>query len=259
MPSPDRIRPMLGDLFKPKKQNVGKMGEQLPEENRGLPDSDRPHGLCPRCEKQSSFEVKGNAPVTVDARHYVVGRTGDEALIPLDQVSILYCRNCQQGIVVIEEQCTAGHSWREPGGPRSGTISWRGIHWWPAADEHVSQDVPPKIAEAYSEAVRAAHANCFRASAAMARRTLEAIAADKGEVKGVLAERLKNLAVSGMLVPTLADWAREVRLVGNAGVHFDPMDAVSRVDAEQLIAFLRELLRYLYELPAELARRRGNP
>jgi Domain of unknown function (DUF4145) len=59
----------------------------------------------------------------------------------------------------------------------------------------------------------------------MARRTLEAIAAEKGEVKGVLAERLKNLAASGVLVPRLADWAKEVRLVGNAGVHFDPMDA----------------------------------
>jgi hypothetical protein len=72
----------------------------------------------------------------------------------------------------------------------------------------------------------------------------------------VLAVRLKNLAARGLLLPTLADWAKEVRLVGNIGAHFDPMDTVSKDDAEKLNTFVRELLRYLYELPAELARRK---
>jgi hypothetical protein len=91
----------------------------------------------------------------------------------------------------------------------------------------------------------------------MARRTLEAITVDKGETTGVLADRLKKLASNGTLLPTLADWAKEVRLVGNAGAHFDPINSVSKKDAEDLIAFVRELLRYLYELPADLARRKG--
>jgi hypothetical protein len=45
---------------------------------------------------------------------------------------------------------------------------------------------------------------------------------------------LKNLAARGLLLPTLADWAKEVRLVGNIGAHFDPMDTVSKDDAEKL-------------------------
>jgi len=235
------------------------MGEKLPEKREGLPDSGLPHGLCPRCQKQSSFDVVGTQAVTFDPDQVLVERSGSGGPIAVDQVSILYCRNCRQGIVVVEEQCVAGHSWREPktGRRGGGAITWRGIHWWPTADAQVSSDVPVQIAEVFQEAVRAVHAKCPRASAVMARRTLEAITVDKGETGGVLADRLKNLAAKGVLQPTLADWVREVRLVGNTGAHFDPISTVSDEDAEDLISFVRELLRYLYELPADLARRRG--
>lgn len=159
--------------------------------------------------------------------------------------------------MVVEEELLDGCSWREPrsGG---GTITWRGIHWWPAAGGSVSSDVPTSIAEVFREAVKALHADCPRAAAVMARRTLEAITVDKGETSGRLVDRLRNLTTKGILVQALADWAKEVRLVGNAGAHFDPMDTVSKTDAQQLVSFTRELLKYLYELPGELARRRAG-
>jgi len=115
------------------------------------------------------------------------------------------------------------------------------------------------IASAFGEAITALSANCPRAAAIMARRTVEAIAADKGEPNGTLAHRLASLATRGVLQPSLADWAKEVRLVGDLGAHFDPIKPVSKEDAEQLLKFIRELLRYFYELPAELARRRSGP
>ena len=93
----------------------------------------------------------------------------------------------------------------------------------------------------------------------MGRRTLEAIASDKGEMEGPLAERLATLTAKGLLHRTLGDWAAEVRLIGNIGAHFDPLRDVPIDDARQLLAFLRELIMYLYELPAELARRRAQP
>jgi hypothetical protein len=250
---------MFGGFFRGKNRSIGKTGEKLSEKHEGLPDSTSPHGLCPRCQKQSSFDVANPQPVTVDPDLQLVERGGSSSPVVLDQVSILYCRNCQQGIVVVEEQCVAGRPWREPktGKPSGGVITWKGIHWWPAADTQMSADVPVTIAEVFQEAVRALHAECPRASAVMARRTLEAITVDKGETTGVLADRLKKLASNGTLLPTLADWAKEVRLVGNAGAHFDPINSVSKKDAEDLIAFVRKLLRYLYELPADLARRKG--
>ena len=177
----------------------------------------------------------------------------------MDRASVLYCRSCHQGTVVVEEQHIGGRSWREGRELRSGIHTWSGIHWWPAAETHVSTDVPIQIAEAFQEAVRAKHAECPRAAAVMARRTLEAITVDKGETKGRLTDRLNNLASKGVLLSTLADWSKEVRLVGNVSAHCDPISSVSKKDAEDLISFVGELLRYLYELPADLSRRREPP
>jgi len=244
-------------MFGGRKYTPGKTGEKLPESHEGLPDSTLSHGLCPRCQKQSSFEISAPQPVTFDPESHLVERDGTANRIHLDQVSVLYCRNCGQGIVVVEQRCIADKPWREKAAG-GGVITWRGIHWWPAADAHVSADVPTEIAEAFKEAAGALHADCPRASAVMARRTLEAITVDKGQMTGDLADRLRNLAARGILLPTLADWAKEVRLVGNLGAHFDPIKSVSKNDALQLVSFVRELLKYLYELPAELARRKGH-
>lgn len=92
----------------------------------------------------------------------------------------------------------------------------------------------------------------------MARRTLEAIAVDKGEAAGTLAARLNNLATKGLLHPSLAEWAKEVRLVGNLGAHFDPIDTVDSEDAKQLLSFIKELLNFMYVLPWELSERRAK-
>ncbi|MDP9367890.1 MAG: DUF4145 domain-containing protein [Chloroflexota bacterium] len=92
----------------------------------------------------------------------------------------------------------------------------------------------------------------------MFRRALESVCVDKGETTGRLVDRLKRLATSGVLLPDLADWATEVRQIGNAGAHIIPDTPVEMEDAHQLQGFTRELLRYLYELPAELKRRRSR-
>ena len=59
-----------------------------------------------------------------------------------------------------------------------------------------------------------------------------------------------------ILLPSLAEWASEVRLVGNIGAHYDPLEIVSKKDSSDLLGFTRELIKYLYEIPANLERRR---
>jgi hypothetical protein len=239
---------------KGKNSRKGERTEDLPEENDGLPDSNRPSGLCPRCGKQSSFEIAGSLPATFSG---MVTRLNDSVVHDLiDRVTSLCCRHCNQCVIVIEEQWVGDIPATK--GRRSGYVSYRGFHWWPLPDTKLPESIPTEIAEAFAEAVKAIHAKCPRAAAVMARRTLEAITVDKGETKGTLSDRLKELGNKGILYPTLSDWAKEVRLIGNSGAHFDPITKVSIQDAQQLISFIRELLKYLYELPADLAKRRTS-
>lgn len=137
-------------------------------------------------------------------------------------------------------------------------VSHRGIYWWPLPDSSLSSDVPPEISDAFSEATTVLFANCPRAAVVMLRRTLEAITVDRGESNGTLSQRLKNLSDNGIIHPTLQEWTKEVRLIGNNGAHYDPLTKVELADAQQLKLFLRELIKYIYEMPAELNRRRGQ-
>lgn len=240
-------------MFWNKEEKKGKRDEPIPEPHEGLPDSHRPSGLCPRCGKQSSFEILGSLPVTFDSSYYIGVGKHEPTLI--DRVSSLLCRHCKQAVVVVEEEWVGEQSKAKQ--KSGGIITHRGIHWWPLPDATLSADIPAPIASVFSEASMTLAANCPRASVVMSRRTLEAVTVDKGETTGVLAERLKALGTKGVLHSTLSDWAKEIRLVGNVGAHFDPIETVTQDDAQQLLSFTRELLRYLYELPAELMRRRA--
>jgi len=244
---------MFNPFREKKNVRVGKRGEELPEVYEGLPDSYRPNGLCPRCNKQSSFDVKGSLPVTYDSSYIALDNDKYEQTL-IDRASSLICRNCKQGVVVIEEEWVGDYPKKQA--KQGGTVSYRGIHWWPIPEANLSSDIPNDIAGVIAEAAGAIYANCPRASAVMSRRALEAICVDKEETKGDLKSRLETLKDKGILQPTLAEWAKEIRLIGNVGAHFDPMQTVSMEDANQLLLFVREIVKYIYELPAELARRR---
>ena len=230
-----------------RKSATGKHEVPMPEGNEGPPDSNRPSGLCPRCSKQSSFQYFNSMPLTFNGG-YMLGRDGSSTPTFIERSTVLICRHCNQGISILEEEFTA----------EDGKIAWRGFQWWPLIASSLHNAVPKPITSAFLEATQALSANCPRASAVMARRTLEAIAADKGEANGTLAQRLKNLSDNGTLHSTLSEWSKEVRLIGNKGAHYDPLDDVSVKDARQLNDFIHELVKYLYVLPAELNARRAQ-
>jgi hypothetical protein len=126
------------------------------------------------------------------------------------------------------------------------------------AAARLHEAVPQTARSAFIEAVTALEAGCPRAAAIMARSTLEAIASDQGEPRGqTLAKSLQNLVDKGRLHPSLAEWTKEVRLIGNEAAH-DPLSTVSKDDARQLLSFIRELANYLYVLPFELSKRRAD-
>lgn len=91
---------MFNRLTKNKK---GQREEELPQDHDGLPDSNTPYGLCPRCNKQSSFDILGSLPATFDSG-YIVSQGGQNRRTLIDQVTSMECRNCHQPVIVIEQE-----------------------------------------------------------------------------------------------------------------------------------------------------------
>jgi hypothetical protein len=72
-----------------------------------------------------------------------------------------------------------------------------------------------------------------------------------------LASQLKKMAEEGDLDKTVAEWASEVRIVGNAGAHPGELDPVSHDEATELLSLITAITEYLYVHPARLDRRRS--
>jgi hypothetical protein len=185
----------------------------------------------------------------------------------MERVSSLVCTGCGQAVVAVEEQWVGDHPYREK--QTGGVAHFRGIHWWPSLSIAGLDDaIPQQVRDAYIEGAKCIGIQAPRAAAVMFRRTLEAVVRDKGSAQaiaalddpkhGSLAAALRVMANEATLHPTLAEWAKEIRLGGNAGGHFDPIDDVTIEEAESLSRFVRELFDYLYEMPAKLRRARQS-
>ncbi|MEJ7784318.1 MAG: DUF4145 domain-containing protein [Solirubrobacteraceae bacterium] len=240
----------------------GHRGEDVPTADPDTaPDSSDLSGPCPRCGRVSNFDVLGALPVSFGGS-YSIGHDGTRERDDLDRVCSLLCAGCGQASVVVEEKWIGDHPARDGIGA-GGTITYRGIHWWPppgSADLHDS--IPVALRDGYAEALRALGARAPRAAVVMLRRTVEGLVKDRGTpgaqeaVKRNLAAGLQVMADEHILDANLAGWATEIRLAGNVGAHFDPLEDVSYTEADDLARLTRQLLHYVYELPAKLRRSR---
>lgn len=211
-----------------------------------LPTSDDPNGLCPRCGRLSNFALRTSHAVTS-------GPMIPPNLVrpPIDVMAVLECFGCQQCTVVIQRNVAS-----EGSAPR-----YEGIHWWPAPGAtDLDPEVPEPVGSAFAEGMRALSANCPRAAAVMFRGMLATVVQDKGSDAAKKApnlhQQLKAMEQEGTLHPSLVEWATEIRLVGNAGAHFDELAPVDRAEAADLARLCRQLINVVYETPARIRRAR---
>jgi HEPN domain-containing protein len=116
---------------------------------------------------------------------------------------------------------------------------------------------PENIARSYRTAVknlRSGDDGDYEAACLMARKALELAANQTGGQGGTLAAKIKDLASRGAIAPALAEWAREIKNIGNEAAHED--EPVTQKDTEQTIYFAEMLFTYLFTLPAMIAGRR---
>jgi hypothetical protein len=123
------------------------------------------------------------------------------------------------------------------------------------ADEQFP-DVPEPIAGDAHEAFACFGIGAWRAASAMARRALQAAAYEKGAPDGPLIDQIDWLAENGHITAQMKEVGHRIRLGGNLGAHpdRDGLRDVDEAEATAIMAFLRDFFRYVYEIPADLAR-----
>lgn len=131
---------------------------------------------------------------------------------------------------------------------------------WPLVGIRAAHSaVPAPIGADWHEAHLCQSIGAFRAAAAMARRAVQGVAIEQSAKGSTLNAQLKDLEAKATLHPMLIEWADHIRLLGNSGAHpgTDGLETVSEEEAAEVVRFLDELLRWLYELPAETAAARA--
>jgi len=218
------------------------------------PESQSLTGLCPNCSLPSTFEDRGSRTVSASNPQLWLRNPRAENFAR-KLVRVYQCRACMEGCVVVEERYVENNQ-----------IRFKGIHWWPPpGSAQLDQAIPADIGEAYREGMRCLGARAPHAAAVMYRRTLEGLVRGEGSEKAIrqlenrdLPGALKIMANEHDLDRTLADWADEVRGLGNVGGHFDPLEEVNMEQAADLAQLVRQILRYKYEEPARRERLRES-
>lgn len=205
-----------------------------------LPDSSDLSGPCPRCGRIVAYGWSGSVTsLKADGSERAIG---------------VQCMGCQNSVLVIERKTGKMNA--------TGVPLFEGIHWWPLpGSSDLDPEIPAAISSAYSEGTRALSVRASRAAVVMFRGMLAQVVVDQGSAtaqsKNTLYLKLEQMSQDGSLHPSLVDWAREIRIIGNAAAHPDALDPVSDEEAADLARLCRQLLNVLYEVPARIARNRA--
>lgn len=121
-------------------------------------------------------------------------------------------------------------------------------------DERAGSQVghlPEDVARFYADAQRVLDANVPDAVAVQLRKTLEAAAAHFEIDSGPLVARIEKLIEEGLITKQFGEVLDSVRKLGNIGAHASDV-TVDEESAKRALRFTTQVLRNLFEIPAEL-------
>lgn len=174
------------------------------------------------------------------------------------------CSGCQKPVAIRFGRFAVGRGGPTPKIPANqiqnlkntfGSANYTIMNVWPRHEESAAPDSLPKaVARNFVQADEARKRNHREAAGMAYRRALELAVKDRGpELKGTLQKRIDGLAAAGKLTLDLKTWAHSVRELGNEATHDEPEP--SEADIDDLGAFTRVVLEYLYTMPAKVKRR----
>jgi hypothetical protein len=128
-------------------------------------------------------------------------------------------------------------------------------YWEPIAPVGKSYDhLPADIAGPADEAYRCLSIEAHRAAVLMARSVIEATAKAKGITSRGIMTKINELAEKGYIRPLVAEAAHKVRELGNEMAHGDfATSQITRVDAEDVLVLMDEILNDAFAVPNRLA------
>jgi hypothetical protein len=124
---------------------------------------------------------------------------------------------------------------------------------WP---EQATPEIPECLPEVVVRSLLQAETNFHEpgheeAAAIMYRKALEVgLKTLAPDLTGALYQRINSMADSGRLTRDLADWAKEIKNLGNEGAH--ELEAIDRTELEQMRGLVSKVLQYLFTLPAQV-------
>lgn len=115
--------------------------------------------------------------------------------------------------------------------------------------------LPDHIAAVFVESYEALGTKSWRAAGGMARCAVDlAIKKMDPEAPRVLKQAIDRLHANGTIPKSLADWADQVRGIGNEALHSP--EGVEEDEAREAFAFAEMFLTYAFTLPARVEERR---
>lgn len=120
------------------------------------------------------------------------------------------------------------------------------------------KNIPSEVETLYNEARNCTSCNAYTASVLCCRKLLMNIAVSKGAEEGLnFIKYIEYLSDKNFIPPNGKDWVDHIRTKGNEATH--EISIMKKEDAEELIDFIEMLLKFIYEFPAIIKKKKpGN-
>ncbi|MBY4641491.1 DUF4145 domain-containing protein [Gluconacetobacter entanii] len=133
--------------------------------------------------------------------------------------------------------------------------------WPPEPQPDIPEFLPPKVAQAFTEAEATRLGGQNLLSAVGYRSALDLATKGinpppEGKRIEMLGARLGRLCREGLLTPSIGEWAEHIGFAGNASTHDG--DALSNAELDELSNLTKMVLIYLITLPEAVKRMRGE-
>jgi hypothetical protein len=112
---------------------------------------------------------------------------------------------------------------------------------------------PADVGNYWIEARRSIEGKNWTAAALMARSAVQLVARSHGAIGKNLKEEIDDLSAKGLILPSMKEFAHEVRALANEGTHPQPgSTGTPEKDAKDVVEFLSFLVTVMYNLPKQI-------